>query len=155
MTKGGRPKARAVANASRTPKAAPPQESTQGDKPLFCFAHADRSGDERWAFSPPGDHAQEVLNFLCEMAKLRWSEIERQQTGGKNRHRKHHSYDVGALCPDAQASFGRAGYGETFGETIFRFRLAGTKRLWGFRDGRTFHVAWWDRDHQVSPADKN
>jgi hypothetical protein len=37
---------------------------------------------------------------------------------------------------------------------MFRFRLAGERRLWGYRVGRTFHVVWWDWDHKVYPTEK-
>jgi hypothetical protein len=39
---------------------------------------------------------------------------------------------------------------KTFGDdAIFRFRLGGKKRLWGFRRQRIFYVVWWDWNHQV------
>jgi hypothetical protein len=38
---------------------------------------------------------------------------------------------------------------------MFRFRVAGGKRLWGFRNGRVFHAIWWDPDHAVYPTDPN
>jgi hypothetical protein len=154
--KGGRPKARNVPPVGRTPKAAPPAPSTQGEKPLFGFEHAHRNARGPWAFKPSSEDAAELFEFICEMAKLTWSDIERQRTGGlTNRHRKHHSQDVGSLCPEAQQDFGRAKLGERFGEDIFRFRLSGEKRLWGFRIGRIFHVIWWDPDHEVCRTEPN
>lgn len=43
--------------------------------------------------------------------------------------------------------------GDTFGGTIFRFRLSGEKRLWGFRKGATFHAVLWDPEHKVFPTE--
>jgi hypothetical protein len=36
---------------------------------------------------------------------------------------------------------------------MFRFRLGGKARLWGFRSERIFHVVWWDPDHRVYPTE--
>ena len=120
-----------------------------------AFQHADRrGGDERWAFTPAGEDATELFQFICEMARLTWAEIERQQTGGRDRHRKHHDQEVDSICPEAKADFDRCKLGERFGETLFRFRLSGEKRLWGFRVGTTFHVIWWDPGHEVCPVDR-
>ena len=41
---------------------------------------------------------------------------------------------------------------ETF-EDLFRFRVGGKKRLWGFEVDGVFHVLWWDAEHQVYPTE--
>lgn len=87
------------------------------------------------------------------MAKLSWGEIEQHRTGGRTAHKKHHSQEISSLAPAAQADAAKAKLGETFGDEMFRFRLGGEQRLWGFRDGRVFHVIWWDPDHDVYPTD--
>ncbi|MDK8636685.1 hypothetical protein QP866_02440 [Corynebacterium imitans] len=37
-------------------------------------------------------------------------------------------------------------------ERLFRFRLSGEARLWGFRSGALFRILWYDPEHQVSPV---
>lgn len=90
------------------------------------------------------------------MSRLTWREIEAQQTGeaGK-RHRKHHSQPVASFGSEAQEDFQKRGLGEIFGDEMFRFRLSGEKRLWGFRRERVFHAVWWDPNHKVYPSDPN
>lgn len=145
-------KARTPRANPETPKATAPA-SEHGQTPIFCFKHADLVTNREWVFRPTADHAPDLVRFICEIGRLTWREIEAQQTGGKRRHRKHHSQDVESLCTDAQKDFRRAKLGETFGEEVFRFRLSGEKRLWGFRVGRVFHAIWWDPHHKVYPTE--
>jgi hypothetical protein len=143
----------AAGPAARKPRIAA-SASTGSENPLFCFVHADRVTDNEWAFTPGADHAPEVVGKLCEFAKLTWREIERQSTGGQRRHRKHHDMDLDKICSDAQADLKASKLDERFGDTLFRFRLGGEKRLWGFRNGRIFHIVWWDPKHKVCPSEK-
>ena len=153
MTKGT-PRGSSPRRAARVAKAEQPAASTQHEKPLFCFERTLRNGDERWTYTFTAEDALELLGFISEMARLTWAEIERQQTGGQNRHRKHHDQPVETLCKEAQDDLSKAKLGEIFGDTIFRFRLSGEKRLWGFREECTFHVVLWDPAHAVCPVDQ-
>lgn len=131
--------------------------SAARERPVFCFKHAQVNCDPRWAFRPATDEAAELLEFLRLMAQSTWAEIESMRTGGKDRHKKHHDLEVDAPPFDSQAvrDLEKAKLGQEFGETMFRFRLSGEKRLWGFRNHATFHVVWWDPDHKVCPTEKN
>lgn len=37
-------------------------------------------------------------------------------------------------------------------EVLHEIRLAARPRVWGIRRLHTFHVLWWDPDHQVCPS---
>ena len=37
---------------------------------------------------------------------------------------------------------------------IWKLRIGGAGRLWGFLAGHVFHIVWWDPDHQVWPSKK-
>jgi hypothetical protein len=39
-------------------------------------------------------------------------------------------------------------------DSLVRFRLDGTTRVYGARERHEFHLLWWDRDHQVWPSKK-
>lgn len=153
MSKGrGRPKGSAPARADRRPKAERPRSTAQ-DQPLFSFARVDTACDPRWAFDPSGEEARLILRFLSEMSRLTWAQIEAMRSKG---HRTHHSQEVHTLDRDAQRDFRRARLAETFGDLpMFRFRLSGAQRLWGFREGQVFHAVWWDHLHQVYPVEPN
>jgi hypothetical protein len=47
----------------------------------------------------------------------------------------------------------RAAELEKFSDTIFRFRLGSTKRLWGFRVVNHFEVIWYDPNHEIYPTE--
>ena len=85
------------------------------------------------------------------MAQLTWAEIDAQRAGG---HRKHHDQPISSIAPDAQNDIERARLDEIFGDDIYRFRLSGQKRLWGFRERHVFHVVWWDPSHLVYPTER-
>jgi hypothetical protein len=89
------------------------------------------------------------------MAKLTWAEIEAQKTGsGTNRHKKHHDQEVESLRSEAREALRQRKLSVIFGDNnIFRFRVDGTTRLWGFRQGRIFHIVWWDPNHEVCPTE--
>lgn len=90
------------------------------------------------------------------MARLTWAEIEAQQVGPSNKRKpRHHYQEVESICSGAQYDLSRRKLAKRFGDApIFRFRLSGKKRLWGFRTERVFHVLWWDWDHQVCPQER-
>ncbi|KIR64953.1 hypothetical protein TK50_05265 [Micromonospora haikouensis] len=99
--------------------------------------------------------AWEILDFLCQISTLTWGEIMAQMTGPSHkRHKKHHSYPIDSVGATAQARLTHLHLDEVTDE-LFRFRLSGVKRLWGFRADEVFHVLWWDPDHQVCPTDRN
>jgi hypothetical protein len=127
--------------------------STHQETPIFCFRHADRATSQPWVFKPDPTHAPELISFICDKARNTWAEIEQERTGSRARHKKHHSQPIDSLDLDAQQDITKAELSETFGDEIFRFRLASEKRLWGFRQGRVFHVVWWDPDHKVYPTE--
>ena len=37
----------------------------------------------------------------------------------------------------------------TYDRTILAFRFSGTKAMVGYREGRTFHILWFDRNYSV------
>ena len=140
-------------HAKRDPKTTPTVVSGQQETPLFCFHYADRRTGGTYAFSYTDPHATVILDFICEMSKLTWAEIGAQSTGTRNGHRKHHPMPITVLDDAPQRDLQRAQLDETFGDEMFRFRLGSKRRLWGFRRGRTFHVVWWDDQHEVYPTD--
>jgi hypothetical protein len=122
----------------------------QGAHPIFCFRFAEHRAEAPACFDPTPAEAEAVFDFLCEMGRLSWGEIEAQMTGGYNRHKKHHDQPVDSLTSqEAKEAIARETLDETFGDSIFRFRLQGEQRLWGFRNESTFHVLWWDPDHKI------
>ena len=66
---------------------------------------------------------------------------------------KHHAQSIGTLEKEAQDRLKALKLDDL--DELFRFRLTGTRRLWGFRgDGDEFFVLWWDPDHNVYIVEK-
>lgn len=148
MAKGRDAKTRAKGTSlTKAVKAERPAPSSQQETPHFCFRYADRRTMNAWRFDPSADDATSLFVFICAMCQLTWAEIQKQTAGG---HRKHHDQRVASIETEPQKDYRKAHLDKTFGDDhIFRFRVTGEKRLWGFRRNRTFHVVWWDPDHLV------
>jgi len=66
---------------------------------------------------------------------------------------KHHAQSIGTLEKEAQDRLKALKLDDL--DELFRFRLTGTRRLWGFRgDGDEFFVLWWDPNHKVYIVEK-
>jgi hypothetical protein len=136
--------------APRTPKALPLRNG-HDRLPLFSFEYADRGGP--WPFTPEADHAATLLSFISEMGRLSWKEIEAQMTSNRRAtHRKHHGHQLDQLSSGVQNRLTTLGLDEVTDE-LFRFRLGGKQRLWGFVADHTFHILWWDPEHDVYPTE--
>jgi hypothetical protein len=152
--KKGIPRSLGLGNArggAKTPTADRRLLPGSDECPSVSFRFADRVHSGSWTWMS-GDESHEVLDFLCSIGNLTWSEIKGQMTGGKSgRHKKHHHHEFSSLCKEAQDRLAELKHDERF-EDLFRFRLGGKKRLWGFLLGNVFYVLWWDSEHQVYPT---
>ncbi|WP_306204112.1 hypothetical protein [Actinoplanes sp. RD1] len=122
---------------------------------LFSFRYADHGYQGKWAW-PQATAAEEVLNFFCHVGASTWHEVRAQLFSSRSgSHRKHHDQRVDSLCPEARQRIAMLNHRQMFGDRIFRFRVGGRKRLWGFVKGGVFYVLWWDPEHQVYPTGKD
>lgn len=63
------------------------------------------------------------------------------------------SYNNFAECPN-RAATNRLAELYDAPDSIARFRLSSTKRLYGFLVDNEFHLLWWDPNHEVWPSRK-
>lgn len=90
------------------------------------------------------------LTSYATSAPYTWNEIGLQTYGNDGKRRpKHHSQGIDSLCREAKERIAQLHHDETFGDEVYRFRLANLPRLWGYRVDETFYVLWWDPDHKV------
>lgn len=121
-------------------------------RPVFSFSLVDHAYEGRWGWRLLDDStASALLNFICEMAKLSWQEVRSQGASG---HLRHHSQDVESLCSEAQKRIEALQY-DDIQEPMFRFRVNGTSRLWGWEVAGIFHAVWWDPNHKVYPTERD
>lgn len=146
-----RPKGRPLAVPPKLPKSAQATIaiSTESETPAFSFALIDKS--------PPSgvgwellDHADRelLLDQLESVSRMTWREIRQMTAKG---HHRYHSMGFGTLSPNAQQRITALNFNVRFNE-IYRFRMTGAKRLWGFEEGKVFHIVWWDPAHLIYPT---
>jgi len=106
-----------------------------------------------WSWGVPrgcGDlWGAEIEPFLKQYEKKKWGEIDSERTGkGKRRRSKHCFYSYDKIIQEA---FDRLVELELddFAEQIFRFRLSGKKRIFGFRQPELFFFVWYDTQHKI------
>ena len=102
----------------------------------------------RWDLTPP--ETKQLLNFLSDVSAKKWKEV--WSAGSGTGHRMHHHQDGTSIHKLAQERLIELGHSDE--ESLYRFRIQGTVRLWGFRTGDVFRILWYDPDHQVSPTTK-
>lgn len=136
----------------RTPRTGslnPP--SSQDSHPTFSFKHIDRENREEWAW-PESDGIKEIVDFLCTISNSTWKELRTHSTGSGIRRPLHHSQPFDSLPTKTQNLIIQLHLNEIF-EDLFRFRLGGRKRLWGFLHNGIFYILWWDPEHKVYPLE--
>ena len=136
------PKARKPSSLPKGPKVAVSAPDAYYEKPHFSFRYTDRTPGNEWGWDLSAEGAAlKVIDFLCDMSHLTWQEIGAQSTprrGGSTR-KMHHSQAISSIHKDAKAHIQKFKLDEIFGDEMFRFRLGGKPRLWGFQDGQTFY----------------
>lgn len=88
------------------------------------------------------------------MNRTKWNDALCATTGTGQRRQKHHDQEISSLCSEARQRLAVLQLDRELEDAkLFRFRVGGTERLWGFRRGGCFYVLWWDPDHQVYPTE--
>ena len=135
-----------------------PRVTQDPDSIMSCLMEWNRSQADRdgiWSWGQPRDWNEEDWHGimhpnLCEFERLTWAEILAQETGNKKRHKKHHDMDVFDIIPEAGDRWLELGLEQY--EKIFRFRLQGKPRLWGYKIRAKFFLIWWDKLHKIYPV---
>ena len=122
----------------------------------WCHSLADIEDYWTWGESrkwTESEWTSEILRELEPLTKLTWSEIARMETGeGKKRKRRkrHHPQPISSIISEAQQRWSNLSL-EQF-DTAYRFRLGGTKRVWGFQCCSHFYMVWYEREHKIYPV---
>jgi hypothetical protein len=143
----------APAKVARRPVAQRPERQDMDRRPVFSLEHADRGSEHSFHFTLNESESKAVLDFLRDISTTTWGELRGQTWSTKSKtHRKHHEHAVDDLCAEAKARLAAMKLDEVVGEDLFRFRVNARGRLWGFLTEHTFHVLWWDPEHDVYPT---
>jgi hypothetical protein len=121
-----------------------PSASNSDERICWRFTHLDSAGP--WGLAHL-DH-ERVQTLLAEMVKFESQTIKELFMQGEWPGKCH---DV-ALLPNRDALERLDALGIPDMTKIWKLRIGGTGRLWGFLIGNVFHVVWWDPDHQIWPS---
>lgn len=140
----------------RTVKSREKPATTNYKKMVYSMEISDREGEWEWGRSRDWGikNWNKYINpALIQFSCKTWGEIQSEMTGNrKNRHKKHHDMDVDILRKEAQKRLYDLEYDDF--DKIFRFRISGRKRLWGFRICECFFFLWYDPKHEIYPSGK-
>lgn len=148
---GGRyvPPITPTVNAKMVPASATVSTSYQDENICWTARELDSNSNiegVRWDLS--ASETEELLKFLENLSQKTWRESEAEVAGG---HRRNHDHAVTDLVPSAQKRLRQLNQPE---ERIYRFRMSGKRRLWGFRSGNLFRILWYDPEHKIYPVKK-
>lgn len=115
---------------------------------------ADRNGTWTWGDLrdwSAEEWENEIRPKFDSFAQLSWGEID--LLSSESSHKMHHGHEVGSLINEAQERWVSLGLEEF--DSVFRFRLGGKKRMWGYIVQAHFEMVWWDREHGIYPTENN
>lgn len=125
--------------------------SSDSEKIVWLFDNLDRAGKFSFDVNRSDFQHKEVLEKMIAYSSMTWAEIKKQtHDGGKS---KHHEIDAASLSSEAVERI-RAKKLEEATDSIFSFALQNKLRILGIREGRYFHVLWYDPEHEACPSKK-
>ncbi len=118
----------------------------------WCCTNADLKDSWSWGEErqwTADEWERTILPTFQEFAKITWGEIS--QASSESGHRMHHDHSITDIITEAQERWIYLDLEQY--DTLFRFRLGGTKRAWGYIVQAHFFLVWWDRTHNIYPVD--
>lgn len=145
------PKAQSVpAKSYRVPAGASAYVSDYMERCIvFRFDCVDLEDDCPWSVARMSNEEHELL-----LRKLRDFETAKLKDILETSYTAFTCYPDFTKCPNRVPQDRLARYYERQGDALARFRLGGTRRLYGFLVGNEFHILWWDPKHEVWPSAK-
>ncbi len=118
------------------------------------YSMADKKGEWKWGlkrdWTIDETHSQIIGSFFSNYHKCKkWSEVYHEKVDGCQ---KHIPYYITEICHDAYLRLVELKLDDF--EQIFRFRLQGDYRFYGFTIGSNFMALWYDPYHGIYPYDK-
>lgn len=123
---------------------------------MVCWCRSQADLKDSWSWGEPrawtdNEWSNTIYPKFLEFSRLTWGEID--QFSSESGHKMHHGHEICSVTQEAQDRWLELKL-EQF-DTVFRFRLGGTKRVWGYIVQGHFHIIWWDRSHTIYPTEQN
>lgn len=115
----------------------------------WCTTKKDTEG--AWSWDEPRQWTDDEWSLTIdpafrEFAQMTWAHVDSLSSGSE--HKMHHAQSYERIVHEAQKRWMHLKLGE-FADSIFRFRLGGTRRAWGYIVQAHFHFVWWERHHKL------
>lgn len=117
--------------------------------PIWCFDSLDMDGAFAFTYDSTSFQSRIILSKIIEYSRMSWSVIKRMTHD--NCKSKHHRLPVNELSAEAKKRV-RALVSEEDEDAIFSFAFNNKLRIIGLREGRMFHVIWYDPEHKFCPS---
>lgn len=125
--------------------------SSDSEKIIWVFDKPDTDGEFAFRIADMSDRdIRIVFDKMMLYESMTWSEAK-QQTHDKDARSKHHHLDFEGMSKQAQDRIRKLDLGEET-DAVFSFALTNKLRIIGIRDGRLFHVKWYDPEHRFYPS---
>jgi hypothetical protein len=131
--------------SSRSPRAAHNPDDANQQTPVWTIGQFDVDGI--WGRSRirlPEHLWDDLFAKLKSYESRTWAEIIANN-------KRDHAVPVARLIKPARERLNDLKLDDV--DELFRLRLTGTQRVWGIREGRVFHLIWWDPDHEICPSE--
>jgi hypothetical protein len=122
--------------------------SASGSESRICWRFTHLDDDGPWGLG--GLSQAETVELLTAMTKFESQTINELFHTGEWPGKCH---DVTTL-PSKVARDRLVELGLSDQTKVWKLRIGGPGRLWGFLVGNVFHVVWWDPRHEVWPSSK-
>ena len=125
--------------------------SFEGECPVWMFDMLDRAGP--FAFDPTRRDfdAREFIEKMIAYSNMTWGDIRKQTHDmGKS---KHHYLDESGMSDGARERIVAKNLQEQ-SDSLYSFAFRNKLRIIGIRDGKEFHVIWYDTEHKFYPSRK-
>ena len=144
--------ARAEAEKDKTPRVGVSVGSRLNHKVTWCITRSDTAGE--WSWGELREWTDDELNDdingkFKNFEALSWGEVNNLSSGSG--HRMHHPHKFGNLPNEVQDRWFALNLDE-FADDVFRFRLTGRKRAWGYILQAHFYLVWFERNHMIYPV---
>lgn len=135
----------------RTAGGMPPDERRE----LFrwCMGRADFRADYGgWLGLMQGapERLIEVFHTLHQFEGSTWAQLRTDRPSDPTLHYYEDPTVIARWAQQRLAEFNT----RRVGDPLWAFHITGERVVWGFKDGDTFHVLWWDPEHRVYPTRK-
>lgn len=142
---------RDLESEENTVKVAPTNQ--RASKVTWCASKGDVEGIWSWGENRQWTEAEwgeTIKPTLDGFKNLTWQEVDDFSSGSG--HKSHHSQDLATISYEAQLRWAHLKLHEF--DNLFRFRLGGTKRVWGYIVQSHFYAVWWERYHKIYDVSK-